>query len=67
MVKVQIWKYIFVLNFQKTVWNQFGDFIDLGPAPHSSNYVDPEPHKINAFRVFSKQIYVNVLSMFFFF
>ena len=27
------------------VWNQLGDFIDLYPDPHSSNFVDPA--KIN--------------------
>ena len=28
--------------------NQFGDFIDLDPDPHSSNFADPDPHTINA-------------------
>ena len=27
-------------------WNQFGDFIDLDPDPHSSNFVDPNPQTI---------------------
>ena len=30
------------------VWNQFGDFIDPDPDPHSSNVVDPGQHTINA-------------------
>ena len=25
-----------------------GDFIVLGPDPHSSNFLDPDPHTINA-------------------
>ena len=29
-------------------WNQMVDFIDLDPDPHSSKFVDPDPHTINA-------------------
>ena len=39
-------KYMLFLDYLKLVWNQFGGFIVLDPQ--SSNFVDPDPHTINA-------------------
>ena len=44
----------FFLDILKMGRNQFRDFIDLDPDPHSdpnpysSNIMDPDPHTINA-------------------